>query len=570
VIFLQWDGRARGDDGAISAPLAALIIGVLKAMFLNKLKTVLVVVLVLSLTGAGAGVLTHQVLAQKRPPEEGKEKPSFKVNTEETSELNGRVQSVDTMKNTLTLISKGIGNHTYDVAKETKVYLEDGTGGRLGFKEGRLNDLGEGMSVTLRLSADRKTIVGVWAEGMTVRGPLKALDAGKNTITVGIQIRKGDPTDKTFEVSRDAGVFIHDGRPKDKGTTPAASKLADLPVGAILTLRLSADQKSVGNIQAEGPDVQGVVKAVAVDMNTITVNVNDGQQEVEKTFNILPTTYIGVGAGRGKGKTGASESKLADVPVGAHISMKLSLDQKTVLSLSAEGSGFSGAVKGVDAGKNTITLLIFAKVKKGDPGEEKTFAVAKDVVLLIDGKDAKLAELPVESVASIKLSPDQKTVINIQADGPGVSGIVKAVDVDKGAITLANKNGEQTYTVGKTTRIVIDGKDGKLADVPLEAVIGKSRLSADQKTVLLLAAEGSSFSGVLKAVDVEKRKITVTVAVKKGETEDKVFEVAKDAEVATGINGVPLKLADLKGDKPVVLQMAADHKTVRRITVSGE
>jgi RNA polymerase sigma factor (sigma-70 family) len=701
--------------GAISAPVAALTKGVLKAMFLTKLKTVLVFLLVLGFTGAGAGLLTHQVLAQKRVPEEGKEKPSFKGNPADPTEFTGLVLSVDAAKNTLTISSKQVGHQSFEVAKETKVFLEDGTGGRLGFKEGRLNDLTEGMSVTLRLSADRKTVAGIWAEATTVRGLLKALDAGKRTLTLQIHIQKGEPTEKTYEVSRDAVVVVHNGKAKD--SPPMVFQLADLPVGAIVTLKLSADQKTAASVQAEGPDVRGIVKAVAGDKNTITVNVNDGQHEVEKTFNVLPHAFIEFGEGIRKGKgpsperkladvpvganvtlklspdqktvvslsaegagfngtvqavdadkniitltiftkkdapgegktfdvakdvvvwidkkeakladlpvgAGASiklspdqksvvtiladrpslngtvkgvdadkgaitvaykesdqtftvaknsqividgkEGRLADVPVGANISLKLSVDQKTVLSLSAEGARFSGSVKAVDAGKNSLTLTIF--VNKGEPGEEKTFAVVKDVVVSIDGKNAKLAELPVEAVASIKLSPDQKSVINIQAEGPSVYGTVKGVDVDKGAVTLANKESDQTFAVVKNTQIVIDGKESRLADLPVEA-IARGKLSADQKTILVLGAEGSTFKGLLKAIDVEKRTITVTVSVNKGETEDKVFEVAKDAVVATGINGVPLKLADLKGDKEVLVQMSANQKAVRRLTVLGE
>ena len=105
---------------------------------------------------------------------------------------------------------------------------------------------------------------------------------------------------------------------------------------------------------------------------------------------------------------------------------------------------------------------------------------------------------------------------------------------------------------------------------PVVEAIGKAKLSADQKVVLFLDAEGASLTGVLKAIDVEKKLITVNVRVSKTETEDKTFEVTKDTEVLTGINGVPLKLTDLKGEKDVVLQLSANQKIVRRITVSGE
>ena len=86
------------------------------------------------------------------------------------------------------------------------------------------------------------------------------------------------------------------------------------------------------------------------------------------------TAPIGIGGGKFKGKLPPVDGKLAEVPVGANVTLKLSPDQQTVLSLRAEGSGFLGTVKGVDAGNNSLTLTIHAR--KGEAAEEKTFVVA--------------------------------------------------------------------------------------------------------------------------------------------------------------------------------------------------
>jgi hypothetical protein len=65
-------------------------------------------------------------------------------------------------------------------------------------------------------------------------------------------------------------------------------------------------------------------------------------------------------------------------------------------------------VKAVDAEKNTITV------------DDKTFAVAKDGVIVIDGKPGqlKLAELPMGTSVNLTLRVDQKTVGFIQAKAP--------------------------------------------------------------------------------------------------------------------------------------------------------
>ena len=73
----------------------------------------------------------------------------------------------------------------------------------------------------------------------------------------------------------------------------------------------------------------------------------------------------------------------------------------------------------------------------------------------------------------------------------------------------AGKGGEErTLTLSKEAQVVIDGKAGKLADVPVGAALS-GKLSADQKAVLSFMVTGPTFQGVLKEVDADKGKITV-------------------------------------------------------------
>ncbi len=482
--------------------------------------------------------------------------------------MTASVESVDAARNALTLASKLTGVKAFDVAKDVRVFLDDGSGGKLGFNEGKLADLTAGVVVTVRLSQDGNTVLRIWAEGPTLRGILKSVDGAKRTITVTTTERKGEPArDGTYAVAPEAPVVIQEGKLRDKGA-PEVVKLADLPVGALVTLKLSADRKLVGSIQAEGPEVRGVLKSVDAGTNSVTVTIDEGNQTVEKTFTILPqgSVWIDEGKDRGKGSK-AAESRLADLPVGAHVTLRLTPDQKGVLYLSAQGATLSGTVKAVEAAKNSITLTIF--VRKGDPGEDRTFVLAKDAVVWIDRKESKRADLPVEAWVTARLSPDQKHLTSLQADGRSTSGTVKAVDAGQGSITLADKTGEHTYAVSRDASISIDDKPGKLADVPVESE-ANAKLTVDQRTIVSLGCSGRRFQGVFKSVDVAKGKITVSVLVSKTESEEQVFDLAKEVQVATGINQVPLKLADLKGEKAVVLQLRADQKAVLRIMLVGE
>jgi tetratricopeptide (TPR) repeat protein len=60
-------GAEGATAGLVSAPVAALTEGVLRTMFLTKLKLVAILALLLSCVGIGAGVWTRQVLADPRP-----------------------------------------------------------------------------------------------------------------------------------------------------------------------------------------------------------------------------------------------------------------------------------------------------------------------------------------------------------------------------------------------------------------------------------------------------------------------------------------------------------------------
>ena len=72
----------------------------------------------------------------------------------------------------------------------------------------------------------------------------------------------------------------------------------------------------------------------------------------------------------------------------------------------------------------------------------------------------------------------------------------------------------------------------------------------------------------MKAVDADRNTITLTVNRKN--PEDREFKTTKDTRVVTEINGVPLRLADLRADREVLLRLSLDQKVDVRITVRGE
>jgi RNA polymerase sigma factor (sigma-70 family) len=548
-------------SGVISVTVAALTEGVLKAMVLTKLKIATAVLLAVGLLGTGAGWLTHQALAKKPTDKAGKD-----AGQKDRTEVRGVVKAVDASRNTILVhLDKGLaGEETFALAGDARVFLDDGTGDRLGFREGNLADLAEGISVTLRLSEDQR-VTRLWAEGPIIQGTLKAVDAANHRITATMAL-KGEPaTDKIFDVAKNAQLFIDDGQALDK---PAKQpSLADLPVNAVVILKLSADRKAVGSIRAEGQSVTGLVKATDGAKSTITVTISTkGEPDVDRTFAVAKTAWVSVDDGKPKDKAKPAEAQsIADLPIGAQATLRLSLDGQSVVAIRAEGGHVHGTVKAVDAAKNTLTL--HDKVQ-----EQKTYSVMKDAKVFLDGKGEvkKLADVPAEADVELALLVDQKTVREIWAYGPTVTGSV-AGNAGNDSITLHNKEWDKTFAVARDTRILIDDKkEGKLTDL-IDGTVAQLRLSVDQATVLELRAEGPSFEGTVKVFDPDRKIITLTIGAKNGMGgEDKEFKLTQETVVLTKIYGLPLKLTDLRVDKSVVLRLAIDQKAAATITVLGE
>src|SRR5262249_49748643 len=93
-----------------------------------------------------------------------------------------------------------------------------------------------------------------------VRGGVEGVDAGAGTLTLTIGEGRGPTTEKTFSLAKDAEVAV--GSTFGRGGLYKPGKLGDLAAGVLVSLTLTADQKSVDTIVAEGPMVRGQLTAV--------------------------------------------------------------------------------------------------------------------------------------------------------------------------------------------------------------------------------------------------------------------------------------------------------------------
>ena len=334
-----------------------------------------------------------------------------------------------------------------------------------------------------------------------VRGILRSIDTSKSTITVMVfesrpNEGRREPEEKTFAVAKEAEVGVNVGDGRGRGFLREA-KLGDLTPGVSVSLTLSMDQKVVEGITADGPSFRGTVKSVDSPNNTLTIVVNPagrGEDPAEKTLTVSASAEIGIDDGRGK-RFSIKEGKLADVAPGCTAMLWLSIDQKLVTAATFEGPNVNGTIKSVDITKNTVTVAHFQG--RGGEAEEKTYELAKDTLSLIDDgkgrrfslKEGKLQDMPVGSTVFLRLSPDQKFVGMIRAEGPNLPAMIKAIDATKGTVTFVTpvrgeNPEEKTLPIAKDARIMVDGAVAKLADVKVEDnQFGQLRLSLDQKTV---------------------------------------------------------------------------------------
>jgi RNA polymerase sigma factor (sigma-70 family) len=454
--------------GCISAEAVALAEGVLKTMLLNKLKIATAVVVAIGILGAGGIALTQRALADKpaEPPAKEKpaqlaQKPAAPPATENRPSeviptvVNGVVKSVDAAANTVT-VTYGIGDSTFTLAKDAKLEIDG--------KPGQLASLPAGADIRVSQFTDATTARSFQANGHAFFGnEVKAVDAGKKTIT--IQDRDGP---KTFTVAANAFINV-DGK---------VCELAAVPVGSFVNLGVAVDQQTVLNIGATGPGLGecggSMIKAVDTVRNTITFDDKAHASVAGITYTLAPNANIIVDGRAGKlgeitpgcylnatltadqryagtinanggpldcdcggsmvkavdpvnytitfddksraavaGKTftvakdalfvvDGRTGTFSEISPGAYIFGRLRVDKTTVGTLHANGPGTAGVVKSVDAANSTITV------------DDKTYPVAKDALIVIDGKQGPLASVPTGVNVSVNLRVDLKTVGMIQ------------------------------------------------------------------------------------------------------------------------------------------------------------
>jgi RNA polymerase sigma factor (sigma-70 family) len=463
---------AAGQAAAVSTQAVALAEGVLRTMLLTKLKWTTAVLLTMTILGGSAAVISQQVWAEKLNDPAGallalpEEKPVSAPRSEPVRQpaavkeraepvptvVRGAVKAVDERTRTIT-VTYGVGEGAFTVPTDVDIKIDG--------KSGKFAGIPVGANVVLTQFSDAQTPRTIQANGQAFFGAVvKAVDAERNTITIA---DRGN--EQTFAVAQDACINA-DGK---------ACKLADLPPGAIVNMGLLVDQATVCNIGAQGEHLGAcggsMVKAIDVANRTVTFDDKAVPDVAGKTFSVGKNANIII--------DGKHASELGELPAGSYINITLSLDRQTVGTIIAQGPPVDcdcggSVVKAIDVENRTITFADNARPTVAG----KTFTIAKNANIVIDGGAGKLADLPPGALVNLRLQVDQKTVGTVHACGSGISGTVQAVDLASNSITVD----ASTYVVARDALIVVNGQQGPLASLTTGAGVNMT-LRVDQKTV---------------------------------------------------------------------------------------
>jgi hypothetical protein len=144
-----------------------------------------------------------------------------------------------------------------------------------------------------------------------VRGTVLKIDAAVGTIDIR-QRGDGGQVDLTFNLSRAAKVTL-DGK---------EAKLSDLAEGMNVLLRVSPATEDVQAVAAEGPTMAVFLRGVDAAARTLTL-------AIEKRERVLPL------APQARVTVDGRDAGLEELPEGGRVTLKLSVDGKSVLSVAS-------------------------------------------------------------------------------------------------------------------------------------------------------------------------------------------------------------------------------------------
>jgi RNA polymerase sigma factor (sigma-70 family) len=342
------------------------------------------------------------------------------------------------------------------------------------------------------------------------------------------------------------GVLDFENTPAHAATIPAAP--AD---GLVL-------QKKPGEPAAV--EIHGVVRAI--DGKKITLAVapaKKGDPAEERTFELAKAVKVQIDLGKSSKPDAFRPGAVADVKVAMMVVGVLSADGNQVNDLRLLGITVGGVLKSVDPATNTITVT---HKHKGGDDHNTVYPIARDARVAIEQRDAPLKDLTADMLVTLRLSGDQKEAGTVSALWPSIQAVFRAVDVQKGTITLnvptkGDPDAEVSYPLAQDVAVVVYGREAKLKDLPKDVTVSIKLVGSKQEAGIIHVS-GPTVTGVLKSVDATRNSVTVAFFSKfKGAAEERTFTLVKNTPIGLP-DGKTGALADLAKDRPVTLWLSTD------------
>ncbi len=241
-----------------------------------------------------------------------------------------------------------------------------------------------------------------------------------------------------------------------------------------------------------------------------------------------------------------------------------------------------GKVASVDPKESTLMIAV-----KGDNGiVERMFKVAPDAKVFVDGKEAKLADVPKNSTATMVIAIGKEgalpTATEVRVTGQSFIAVIAKVDAT--SITFEGEKQMRVVKAGADTKVTVNGKDAKLADLKAGDKV-QVMMKADESAALTITAgtkpgdgekpgvkpeKNLKFGGKIASVDATARTVNL---VGKGEG-GKEIVVKLTAEAKITVDGKAVKIGDLpKGTFATFTLVAAKDGQPREaseVAVSGQ
>jgi RNA polymerase sigma factor (sigma-70 family) len=177
------------------------------------------------------------------------------------------------------------------------------------------------------------------------------------------------------------------------------------------------------------------------------------------------------------------------------------------------------------------------------------FQVEPTTAIIIDGNDAKLADLKVGDCLNADFEPGadgQARAVRLEKVGEWLGGMVQATNENTLTIKSERDVVEKTYDIDRGVWVFVNAKKAKLGDVKVKMNVAL-RIGSGKPGVVRIYAAGPKVGGVVKTIDADRRIVSLGA---------EGIAVADHAVVL--IEGKHGKLADLRAGMRVTLQMSAE------------